>query len=108
MNIDPFPGRHVTAARDLQAAGKLRPAGMGRGTGVWHSGQSRGDNILWLSDDEQGGVEIPEASGQILFACIFTCDAFYAILESASAQDDRYALAQNPPTRRWRSRVGRL
>lgn len=35
--------------KGLDAAGSLRPAGMGRGDAAWVSADHRGDRILWLS-----------------------------------------------------------
>lgn len=38
----------------------MKPAGMGRGDGVWHGQQSRGDSILWITDGIRGEGELPE------------------------------------------------
>lgn len=49
-----------TAALAVEKGGEMKPAGMGRGDGVWHGQQSRGDNILWITEGLRGRGKLPE------------------------------------------------
>lgn len=45
--------------RDLDAQGRLTPAGIGRGGARMQSGDIRGDRIAWLADTPQDAAESP-------------------------------------------------
>lgn len=49
-----------TAALEVEQGGEMKPAGMGRGDGVWHGQQSRGDSILWITEGIRGKGDLPE------------------------------------------------
>ncbi|CAN0426140.1 unnamed protein product, partial [Ectocarpus sp. 12 AP-2014] len=44
----------------------MKPAGMGRGDGVWHGQQSRGDSIMWITEGIRGKGELPEGLENLL------------------------------------------
>lgn len=50
----------TSAALEVEKGGEMKAAGMGRGDGVWHGQQSRGDNILWITDGIRGKGDLPE------------------------------------------------
>ncbi|CAN0082941.1 unnamed protein product [Discosporangium mesarthrocarpum] len=54
------------AARFLRDSGRMKPAGMGRGQELWHSGKIRGDNIMWITDGVKGQGVLPEALESLL------------------------------------------
>lgn len=56
----PVPVSKKKAALAVEKGGEMKPAGMGRGDGVWHGQQSRGDNILWITEGVRGKGELPE------------------------------------------------
>lgn len=49
-----------SAALAVEKGGEMKPAGMGRGDGVWHGQKSRGDSILWITEGLRGTGEVPE------------------------------------------------
>ncbi|CAN0235917.1 unnamed protein product, partial [Ectocarpus fasciculatus] len=68
---DGFLGREQAlqaqaAALEVENDGEMKPAGMGRGDGVWHGQQSRGDSILWITDGIRGKGELPEGLENLL------------------------------------------
>lgn len=50
----------MSAAMEVYNGGEMRPAGMGRGGGLWHGSESRGDSILWVTDGIRGEGQLPE------------------------------------------------
>lgn len=48
------------AALEVEKVGDMQPAGMGRGDGIWHGQQSRGDSILWITDGIRGKGDLAE------------------------------------------------
>eukprot|EP00752_Nemacystus_decipiens_P002980 g2766.t2 len=68
---DRFLGREQAsraygAALEVEKGGEMKPAGMGRGDGVWHGQQSRGDSILWITDGIRGKGDLPEGLENLL------------------------------------------
>ncbi|CAM9544677.1 unnamed protein product [Pylaiella littoralis] len=58
--------RSYEAALAVEKGGEMKPAGMGRGDGVWHGQQSRGDNILWITEGLRGRGKLPEGLENLL------------------------------------------
>lgn len=51
-------------ALELERSGQMKPAGMGRGQGIWHSGSRRGDSISWITDGIKGDGKLPHVSAR--------------------------------------------
>lgn len=58
----------------------MKPAGMGRGNGVWHSEKSRGDSILWITDGLRGSGELPEVTWYYSVCLAHSPVLFYSVL----------------------------
>lgn len=64
----------------------MKPAGMGRGGGLWHGEKNRGDRIVWITDGIRGTGKLPQAwkstillldnLGFVLFAPGCFCNVF--------------------------------
>lgn len=52
----------LQAALEVEQLGKMKPACMGRGEGMWHGRLSRGDSTLWITDGIGGKGQLPEVT----------------------------------------------
>lgn len=52
----------LQAALEVEQLGKMKPACMGKGEGVWHGSLSRGDSTLWITDGIGGKGQLPEVT----------------------------------------------
>lgn len=49
-----------SAALEVEKEEDMKPAGMGRGDGLWHGKKSRGDSIVWITDGIRGTGKLPQ------------------------------------------------
>lgn len=58
--IAPFLEPISPAALEVEKEEEMKPAGMGRGDGLWHGKKTRGDHIVWITDGIRGTGKLPQ------------------------------------------------